>query len=101
MRSADNQPLLSMASVWEMAIKWSIGKLSLGQPFEAFIPEQMRLNGIELLPIEMVNVVAVAKLSFHHRDPFDRLLIAQAMAERIPIVSGDSAFDPYGIKLLW
>lgn len=98
---ADNQPLLSMTSVWEMAIKLSIGKLSLGQPFETLIPEQMRLNGIELLPIEMFHVVAVAKLSFHHRDPFDRLLIAQAMAERIPIVSGESAFDPYDIKLLW
>lgn len=98
---ADNQPLLSMASLWEMAIKLSIGKLSLGQPFEMLIPEQMRLNGIELLPIEMVHVVAVAKLSFHHRDPFDRLLIAQAMAERIPIGSGDSVFDPYGVRLLW
>lgn len=83
---ADNQPLLSMASLWEMAIKLSIGKLSLGQPFKALIPEQMRLNGIELLPIEIGHVVVVAKLPFHHRDPFDRLLIAQAMVEQIPIV---------------
>ncbi len=97
----DNQPLLSMASLWEMAIKLSIGKLSLGQPFETLIPEQMRLNGIELLQIETAHVMVVAKLPFHHRDPFDRLLIAQAMVEQIPIVSGDPAFDLYRIKRLW
>lgn len=98
---ADNQPLLSMASLWEMAIKLSIGKLSLGEPFETLIPEQMQLNGIELVQIEMAHVVVVAKLPFHHRDPFDRLLIAQAMVKQIPIVSGDPAFDPYSVKLLW
>jgi len=97
----DNQPLLSMASLWEMAIKLSIGKLSLGEPFETLIPEQMRLNGIELLQIEMAHVVVVARLPFHHRDPFDRLLIAQAMVEQIPIVSGDPAFDSYNVKVLW
>lgn len=98
---ADNQPLLSMASLWEMAIKLSIGKLTLGQPFDMLIPAQMRLNGIALLQIEMAHVAAVAKLPFHHRDPFDRLLIAQAIVEQIPIVSGDPASDSYGIKRLW
>lgn len=78
---ANNQPMLSMASLWEMAIKLSIGKLSLGQPFETLIPKQMQLNGIELLQIEMAHVVVVAQLPFHHRDPFDRLLIAQAMVK--------------------
>ncbi len=97
----DNQPLLSMASLWEMAIKLSIGKLSLGRPFETLIPEQMRLNGVELLQIEMAHVVVVARLPFHHRDPFDRLLIAQAMVEQIPIVSGDPTFDLYHIRRLW
>lgn len=98
---ADKQPLLSMASLWEMAIKLSIGKLSLGKQFEGFIPEQMRLNGIGLLQIDMTHIVAVTKLPFHHRDPFDRLLIAQAMVEQISIVSGDLAFDSYSIKRLW
>lgn len=98
---AENQPLLSMASLWEMAIKLSIGKLSLGQPFETLIPEQMKLNGIELLQIEMPHIVAVASLPFHHRDPFDRLLIAQAIVEQMPIVSGDHAFDSYTIQRLW
>lgn len=97
----DHQPLLSMASLWEMAIKLSLGKLILGQPFETLIPEQMRLNGIALLQIEMAHVMVVAKLLFHHRDPFDRLLTAQAMVEQIPIVSGDPAFDLYPIKRLW
>jgi PIN domain nuclease of toxin-antitoxin system len=96
-----NRPLLSMANLWEMAIKLSIGRLSLGRPFETLIPEQMRLNGIGLLHIQTTHVVAVSKLPFHHRDPFDRLLIAQSMVEQIPIVSGDLAFDPYGIKRLW
>lgn len=97
----DNQPLLSMASLWEMAIKLSIGKLSLGKPFERLIPEQMRLNGIELLQIEIPHIIVVTKLPFHHCDPFDRLLIAQAMVEQISIVSSDPAFDSYSIKRLW
>ncbi len=99
--NADNQPFLSTASLWEMAIKLSIGKLSLGQPFETLIPEQMALNGIRPLQIEMAHVVAVAKLPFHHRDPFDRLLIAQSLVEQIPIVCGDLAFDSYSIERLW
>lgn len=98
---ASNQPLLSAASLWEMAIKLSLGKLSLAQPFEVLIPQQMRLNGIKLLGIEIEHTAAVSKLPFHHRDPFDRLLIAQAMVEQIPIVSADTAFDTYSIKRLW
>lgn len=96
-----NQPLFSIASLWEMAIKLSIGKLSLAQSFETLIPQQMKLNGIELLSIEIDHVATVAKLPFHHRDPFDRLLIAQAMVEQIPIVSADSAFSAYAIECLW
>ena len=98
---ASNQPLLSAASLWEMAIKLSLGKLSLAQPFGVLIPQQMRLNGIKLLGIEIEHTAAVSKLPFHHRDPFDRLLIAQAMVEQMPIVSADTAFDTYPIKRLW
>jgi PIN domain nuclease of toxin-antitoxin system len=61
----------------------------------------MQLNGIELLPIEMAHVATVAELPFHHRDPFDRLLIAQAIVEQIPIVGSDSAFELYSIEMLW
>ena len=99
--NAQHQPLLSLASLWEMAIKLSLGKLSLGQPFGTLIPEQMAQNGIELLQIEIAHVVMVATLPFHHRDPFDRLLIAQALVEQIPIISGDAAFDLYPITRLW
>jgi PIN domain nuclease of toxin-antitoxin system len=98
---ASNQPFLSMASLWEMAIKLSLGKLSLAQPFEVLIPQQMRSNGIESLGLEMDHVATVANLPFHHRDPFDRLLVAQAMVEQIPIVSADTAFDAYGVERLW
>ena len=96
-----NQPFLSIASLWEMAIKLSIGKLSLGQPFETLIPAQMSLNGIDLLSIVLPHVVKVAQLPFYHRDPFDRLLIAQAAVEQMSIISGDSAFDAYPISRLW
>jgi len=98
---ASNQPFLSVASLWEMAIKVSIGKLSLGRPFETLIPQQLGLNGIALLGITISHTAVVTKLPFHHRDPFDRLLIAQAMVEQIPIVSGDTAFDMYTVTRLW
>ena len=96
-----NQPFLSIASLWEMAIKLSIGKLKLTQPFKTLIPEQMRLNGIELLDIQIDHVATVAQLPFHHRDPFDRLLIAQAIVEQIPIVSADPAVDACTVTRLW
>jgi PIN domain nuclease of toxin-antitoxin system len=98
---AANQPFLSMANLWEMAIKLSLGKLSLGQPFGTFMPEQMKLNGIALLEIGIEHVAAVTKLPFQHRDPFDRLLIAQAMVEQMPTVGADSTFDAYPIRRLW
>ncbi|MEW5988767.1 MAG: type II toxin-antitoxin system VapC family toxin [Chloroflexota bacterium] len=96
-----NQPLLSIASVWEMAIKASLGKLTLGQPFAPLIQEQLDLNGIGLLGIELNHTAVVSSLPFYHRDPFDRLLIAQAMVEQTPIVSVDGAFDAYAITRLW
>ena len=96
-----NQPFLSAASLWEMAIKLSLGRLHLGRPFEDLIPEQMRANGIQLLGIEVEYVTPVTTLPFHHRDPFDRLLVAQAMVVQMPIVSADPAFDAYPIGRLW
>ena len=97
-----NQPLLSMASLREMAIKLSLGKLSFTQSFETFVPQQMRANGIALLDIRLRHVASVANLPFHHRDPFDRLLIAQAIVEQLPLLSADPAFATYSmIKCLW
>ena len=96
----NNENLLSIASVWEMAIKYSSGKLSFGVPFEVFI-QQISNNGIDLLEIRTAHIKVVATLPLHHRDPFDRLLIAQAMVKQIPILSADSAFDAYSIQRLW
>ncbi len=97
----DNQSYLSIVSVWEMAIKVSIGKLSFPQPLDVFIPDQLQRNGIQLLPVRLPHALHVATLPFHHRDPFDRLLIAQGLVEPMPIVSADVMFDRYNVIRLW
>ena len=94
---SDVELLLSVVSLWEIAIKVSTGKMTLPKPFEIFIPEQLQQNEITVLPIETNHLTYVTTLPFHHRDPFDRLLIAQSIVEGIPIVSVDSAFDPYKV----
>jgi PIN domain nuclease of toxin-antitoxin system len=98
---ADNSVLLSAASVWEIAIKVSLGKLHLEQPFDVLIPQQLLVNHIELLGITLQHTAIVARLPFHHRDPFDRLLIAQAIVEQIPVITRDPAFDAYPVQRLW
>ncbi len=98
---ATNEKFLSVASLWEVAIKLSIGKLTLSAPFDVLIPQQLSLNGIELLDIKTGHAAVVTTLPFHHRDPFDRLLIAQAMVEKMPIVSNDAAFNAYSVNRLW
>ncbi len=99
--SAENEVLLSMASVWEMAVKGSIGKLEFSEPFEALIPEQLRVNKIDILNIQLSHVLQAHSLPFHHRDPFDRLIISQALVEKLPVVGRDGAFDTYGVERLW
>lgn len=98
---SDAELLISTASLWEIAIKTSIGKLTLTQPFETFLPQQLELNNITILSIELAHLAIVSALPFYHRDPFDRLLIAQAMNEQLPVVSADAAFDAYAIERLW
>jgi PIN domain nuclease of toxin-antitoxin system len=98
---SDDELLLSTASLWEIAIKVSIGKLTLARPFNVFIPEQLAFNSITELPINLEHLGVVSSLAFPHRDPFDRLLIAQAMTESLPVVSADAAFDLYSVKRLW
>ncbi len=97
----DNECLLSLASCWEMAIKLSLGKLRLPGAIERFIPEQLAANAFRQLAIEFRHVAKVATLPFHHRDPFDRLLAAQAIDERCAIVSADPIFRKYGVKRIW
>jgi PIN domain nuclease of toxin-antitoxin system len=89
-----NDVFLSIASVWEMAIKVSLGKLDVSQPFDLFIPNQLLLNDITLLDITVSHSLRVATLPFHHRDPFDRLLIAQSLVEAMPVISNDSVLTP-------
>jgi PIN domain nuclease of toxin-antitoxin system len=97
----DNQTFISAVSLWEMAIKISIGKLSMAQPFESLIAEQLSINSIEVMAIKIEHLGQVSRLSFHHRDPFDRLLVAPAIIEKMPIVSADAAFDLYSVRRLW
>lgn len=85
----------------EMAIKFSIGKLDLGQPFEDLFPRQLEINIIEVLGITVEHINSVCIMPFYHRDPFDRLIIAQSQVEKLPIISTDVIFDSYGIKREW
>ncbi|MGH2584537.1 MAG: type II toxin-antitoxin system VapC family toxin [Dehalococcoidia bacterium] len=97
----ENEVLLSLASVWEMAIKVGLGKLTLAEPLDEMIPRQVEVATIVLLPITVAHATTVATLPLHHRDPFDRMLVAQSMVEGIPLISGDIAFDQYPIQRLW
>jgi PIN domain nuclease of toxin-antitoxin system len=100
---ADNEVLMSPATYWEIAIKVSIGKLTLHAPFEDFIALCLDRYGFCILPIEPAHAARLATLPFppDHKDPFDRLLVAQAIAEGIPLVSHDGALDAYPIRRLW
>ncbi|MGB3496396.1 MAG: type II toxin-antitoxin system VapC family toxin [Elainellaceae cyanobacterium] len=98
---SDVDLLLSMASLWEIAIKVSLNKLTLPDNYERFIPQQITLNNIEILTITFEHLAVVSRLPFHHRDPFDRLLIAQSMSEKLQIVSVDTQLDRYGVSRKW
>jgi len=98
---SDVDLLLSVASLWEIAIKVNLKKLTLPDAYETFIRQQIALNSIEILPITLQHLTVVAKLPLHHRDPFDRLLIAQAIAEDIQIISADTKFDFYSVERRW
>ena len=97
----NNVKLLSPASHWEIAIKISLGKYTLSKPYEEFMDQGINENGFVVLPIETKYTAILTTLPFHHRDPFDRLLIAQAMVEEATVVSSDAAFDAYPIARLW
>jgi PIN domain nuclease of toxin-antitoxin system len=92
---------LSLASCWEMAIKISLGRLKLPQRLDRFVAEQMATNGLHPLGVQLDHAAGVVELPFHHRDPFDRLLAAQAIAEELSIVSADPVFTRYGVKRVW
>ncbi len=92
---------ISPASYWEIAIKIGKKKYSLPEPYERFMAGQIAENEFQILPIEIRHTSLLTSMPMHHNDPFDRLLIAQALVEQTPIVSIDAAFDPYGVTRLW
>ncbi|HSK71797.1 MAG TPA: type II toxin-antitoxin system VapC family toxin [Pyrinomonadaceae bacterium] len=96
-----NEKYVSIASLWETAIKISLGKMTLATTFDRLFPHHLNINGFELLPIEIKHASAVISLPFYHRDPFDRILIAQAIEENMALVSIDTVFDKYSVKRMW
>jgi PIN domain nuclease of toxin-antitoxin system len=98
---ATNPKFVSPAAYWEIAIKISIGKYALNEPYETFLDRAIRQNGFLILPIEPRHTALLINMPFHHRDPFDRLIIAQAVVEGLAIVSADPVFDAYSVQRLW
>ncbi len=92
---------LSIASVWEMSIKVGTGKIELPQPPEQFVRAQQQALGFQLLPIELAHAARVATLPMHHRDPFDRLLVAQSLTENMTLLSADALLDAYSVLRWW
>jgi PIN domain nuclease of toxin-antitoxin system len=99
LENSENDLLLSAASSWEIAIKHSLGKLTLPAPPARYVPEQIAKTGVTPLPVEHSHALRVAELPPHHRDPFDRLLIAQAELEGATLLTADMRFSPYGISI--
>lgn len=97
----DNQLYLSVASVWEMQIKVGVGKLSFQQPLSDIIENQKNENGLTILPVNLPHVWQLATLPSHHNDPFDRMLVAQAMAEKMALVTADRHIARYSAELFW
>ena len=96
-----NEVFVSVVGLWEIAIKVSLKKLELTEAFHALIPREMERNNIELLATKLEHFGKLAQLPFHHRDPFDRLLAAQALVENIPVISSDNFLDAYGVSRTW
>lgn len=96
-----NELWLSVASVWEMGIKVAIGKLPLPEPLDSYISSRMMQLGAKSLSITASHAVQASALPLHHRDPFDRMLIAQAQMEEMMLVSADSIFRQYNVSILW
>jgi PIN domain nuclease of toxin-antitoxin system len=100
MEADDAELYLSAASVWEMAIKAGLGRLALPTSVEAYLAEKIA-EGYHMTPVTWAQAAAVQELPFHHRDPFDRLLVAQARTEHYPIVTRDRVFRKYGVDVVW
>lgn len=93
--------LVSTASIWEVAIKARLGRLDVPNDLEGFFTRQLSLNGFEVLPVHLRHAALVRHLDDHHRDPFDRLLVAQAKCETVPLISKDQWLQSYDVEVIW
>ena len=99
--ATDSSIYVSPATLWEIAIKIRLGKYQLPEPYESFVDAQLEQNGFEILPILPRHTAVLTSLPFHHRDPFDRLIVAQALRESLPLLSIDTGLDAYGVTRIW
>lgn len=97
----DNQLYLSIASIWEMQIKVAVGKLSFQPPLAEIIEQQKNENGISILPVSLAHIWQLAALPSYHNDPFDRMLVAQASADKLALVTADRHIARYAVELFW
>ena len=97
----NNEIFLSVASIWEIQIKHQLGKLVLELPLDRLIDEQCVNNGLQLVPIETYHIYALDELPFHHKDPFDRLMLVQAQLEKLKLASADTIFGNYDVNIFW
>ena len=97
----DNEILLSAVTGFEIAVKYSLGKLHLTEPPREFVIHRMNANALTELPVSMAHALALQNMPLHHKDPFDRLLVAQAMVNQIPLLSADQQLSAYDIERLW
>ena len=99
--AADNEMLLSVASVWEILVKVEAGKLPFPQPASSYIRSQLRKTSTAVLPLLLSHALQLETMPLHHRDPFDRMILAQAIDEDLPVVSADAKFRMYPVEVLW
>jgi PIN domain nuclease of toxin-antitoxin system len=97
----DNELLLSAVTGFEIAVKYSLGKLRLAEPPKEFITNRINANALTELPVSMTHALILQNQPLHHKDPFDRLLVAQAMVNQIPLLSADQQLSAYDINRLW
>ena len=101
MRDPSHERLLSAVTVWELAIKASRGKLTLDESLPSFVSSQVERLVLILLPVSPEHAMATFSLPWHHRDPFDRMLVAQSLTEHVPLVTGDRQIARYGVEVIW
>ena len=100
-QAPEHRCVVSLVCAWEIAVKVSIGKLKIPGPVSRFFPRELHTHDFEQLDIGLRAICRVESLPLHHRDPFDRLLIAQALEEKLPVVTADPVFRKYGVKRIW